>query len=63
LGATNAFTDEAGKTKNVLTGETGKTPAEVARMYKKENLKWVIVGDENYGEGSSREHAAMSPRH
>ncbi|MDP2600212.1 MAG: aconitate hydratase [Deltaproteobacteria bacterium] len=63
IGATNAFTEEAGKTKNILTGETGKTPAEVARVYKKENLKWVIVGDENYGEGSSREHAAMSPRY
>ncbi len=63
LGATNAFTGDAGRTKNLLTGEYGKPPAEVARVYKKENLQWVIVGDENYGEGSSREHAAMSPRY
>ncbi|MDC7233613.1 MAG: hypothetical protein PQJ58_10295 [Spirochaetales bacterium] len=61
-GATNAFTDEVGKGKNLLTGETGKTFSETARAYKKEGLQFVIVGDENYGEGSSREHAAMSPR-
>ncbi|MGE4159609.1 MAG: aconitate hydratase [Planctomycetota bacterium] len=61
LGAVNAFTGEAGTGKNVLTGETGKFPA-LARHYKKQGLGWVAVGDENYGEGSSREHAAMSPR-
>ena len=61
-GATNAFTGEAGKGKNLLTGETGVTFSDNARAYKKEKLNFVIVGDENYGEGSSREHAAMSPR-
>ena len=56
LGAINAFTGEAGKNKN------GKTFPEVARDYKSQGLNWIVVGDENYGEGSSREHAAMSPR-
>jgi len=63
LGATNAFTGVAGQGKNVLTGEAGLEFAQIARDYKKRGQKWVIVGDENYGEGSSREHAAMSPRH
>jgi len=63
LGATNSFTGEIGMGKNLLTGETGKEFAQIARDYKKKNQKWVIIGDENYGEGSSREHAAMSPRH
>src|SRR5690606_19187071 len=49
-------------TKNVFSGEEQPIPA-VARDYKARGLKWVVVGDENYGEGSSREHAAMSPRH
>ncbi|QJR21497.1 Aconitate hydratase [Brevinematales bacterium NS] len=62
LGATNAFTGETGKVKNLLTGEY-QTPAEVARMYKANRIPWVIIGDRNYGEGSSREHAAMEPRH
>ncbi len=62
LGATNAFMEtEIGKTKNNFTGEV-KTVAEVARDYKKRGLRWIVVGDENYGEGSSREHAAMCPR-
>lgn len=61
LGATNAFLNETGKTKNILTDKIG-TPAEVARSYRSADLRWVVVGDENYGEGSSREHAAMSPR-
>ncbi|MFC1482874.1 aconitate hydratase [Candidatus Margulisiibacteriota bacterium] len=61
LDATNAFTGEVGKTTNVLTNEE-KSPAEIAREYKKEEVGWVIIGDENYGEGSSREHAAMEPR-
>ena len=60
-GAVNAFTGETGTGKNVLTGET-KEYARVAREYKGKNLGWVVVGDENYGEGSSREHAAMEPR-
>jgi len=61
-GATNAFTGEAGKAQNVLTGERGLPIATVARFYKAQGVKWVIVGDHNYGEGSSREHAALSPR-
>ncbi len=63
LGATNAFTNEIGLGKNVLTGESGLEFAKIARDYKAKDVKWVIVGDENYGEGSSREHAAMSPRY
>jgi len=62
LGAINAYTDEAGKIKNVFTGET-KLVHEVAREYKAKGVGWIVVGDENYGEGSSREHAAMEPRH
>lgn len=62
LTATNAFTDEMGKVKNQLTGEKSQPIAQVARDYKAKGQRWVIVGDENYGEGSSREHAAMSPR-
>ena len=63
LGATNAFTNAIGLAKNVLTGEAGLEYAKIARDYKAKGQKWVIVGDDNYGEGSSREHAAMSPRH
>lgn len=63
IGATNAFTDEIGKGKNIITGETGIAYPKIARDYKAQGLGWVVVGDENYGEGSSREHAAMSPRH
>lgn len=62
LGAVNAFTGTPGKGKNVLTGEKDLEFAQVARAYKAKGMKWVVVGDENYGEGSSREHAAMSPR-
>ena len=62
LGAVNAFSGEAGKGKSQLTGETGAFPA-VARAYKAQGVPWVVVGDENYGEGSSREHAAMEPRY
>lgn len=61
-GATNAFTGETGCGRNLLSGDTGKAFSDNARAYKKEGLGFVIVGDENYGEGSSREHAAMSPR-
>ncbi|CAN5659842.1 aconitate hydratase [soil metagenome] len=63
LGAVNAFTGTPGKGKNIATGEKDLEFSHVARDYKARGLKWVIVGDENYGEGSSREHAAMSPRH
>ena len=62
-GAINAFTDEAGSGIDQLSGERGLEFSKVARHYKAEGLRWVAVGDENYGEGSSREHAAMSPRH
>jgi aconitate hydratase len=62
LGATNAFTGEAGTGLNVLTGERGQTVSQIARHYKAQGVKWVVVGDSNYGEGSSREHAALSPR-
>src|SRR5262244_1721361 len=59
MGATNAFTGEAGKGKNVLTGETGQAISKIARAYKSKGIKWVVIGDHNYGEGSSREHAAL----
>ncbi|MCB0411131.1 MAG: aconitate hydratase, partial [Bdellovibrionales bacterium] len=62
LGATNAFTGKPGKTTNVLTGDKDLEFAKVARDYKAKGQPWIIIGDENYGEGSSREHAAMSPR-
>ncbi|XP_043801158.1 probable aconitate hydratase, mitochondrial [Apis laboriosa] len=62
IGAVNAENGEMNKIKNQLTGEWGKVP-DVARHYKKNGVKWVAVGDENYGEGSSREHAALEPRH
>ena len=61
-GAINAFTKEAGRGLNIYSGQTDTYPA-VARDYKKRGVSWVVVGDENYGEGSSREHAAMSPRY
>ena len=61
LGVVNAFTGETAKTLNQLTGAQD-TPAAVARAYKAKGLGWVMVGDQNVGEGSSREHAAMSPR-
>jgi len=61
-GAINAFTGEAGSTMNLTTGEGELATPAVARAYKAGGLRWVVVGDENYGEGSSREHAAMSPR-
>ena len=61
-GAINAFTGLSGTTLNQLSGERDLPVPQVARQYKKEGLRWVVVGDENYGEGSSREHAAMSPR-
>lgn len=62
IGAINYYSGEAGKVKNVFTGETKSTP-DVAREYKAKGTGWVVVGDENYGEGSSREHAALEPRH
>ncbi|OQW46582.1 MAG: aconitate hydratase [Proteobacteria bacterium SG_bin7] len=62
-GATNAFSGELGKGTDVSNGEKSILYAKVARNYKKQGRAWLIIGDENYGEGSSREHAAMSPRH
>ncbi|WHZ23164.1 MAG: Aconitate hydratase [Nitrospira sp.] len=62
LGANNAFASEPGKGTDVLTGESGLTIAQIARRYKAKGIGSIVVGDENYGEGSSREHAAMSPR-
>lgn len=61
-GAINYFNDKSDSVKNQLTGEYGAVP-DVQRHYKKEGIQTVVVGDENYGEGSSREHAAMEPRH
>ncbi|MDZ7624510.1 MAG: aconitase family protein [Ignavibacteriaceae bacterium] len=61
IGATNAYSGDTGKVKNIFSGETKSVP-EVASEYKAKGIGWVVVGDENYGEGSSREHAAMEPR-
>jgi len=62
IGATNAFNDEVNSVKNCITNQYDKVPT-VARYYKKNNISSIIIGEENYGEGSSREHAAMEPRH
>ena len=62
MGAINAFTGETGKGKNVVTGEAGQAISRIATSYREGGLRWVVVGDSNYGEGSSREHAALSPR-
>ena len=62
IGAVNAFNDKTDTVKNELTGEYGPVPA-TQRAYKAAGIGSVVVGDENYGEGSSREHAAMEPRH
>ena len=62
IGAINAFNMETNMVKNEISGEYGEVPA-TARVYKGLGIGCVVVGDENYGEGSSREHAAMEPRH
>jgi aconitate hydratase A / 2-methylisocitrate dehydratase len=63
LGAVNAFhEDQVGKGKNILNHEM-ELLAHIAREYKSRKIKWIIIGDSNYGEGSSREHAAMTPRY
>jgi aconitate hydratase len=62
IGAVNFYNDKTDSVKNELTGEYGPVPA-TARAYKAAGIGSVVVGDENYGEGSSREHAAMEPRH
>jgi len=63
LGAVNAFTGEAGKGMNVITGDKAISYPDLGQFYRSNGISWVVVGDENYGEGSSREHAAMSPRY
>ncbi|RQO32142.1 aconitate hydratase [Taibaiella sp. KBW10] len=62
IGATNFYNEKVNSVKNQLTGEYGEVPA-VQRAYKAAGIGSIVVGDENYGEGSSREHAAMEPRH
>ena len=62
IGAVNAFNEQANKVKNQLTGKYGEVPV-VQRAYKAAGVATIVVGDQNYGEGSSREHAAMEPRH
>uniref|UniRef100_A0A182IXZ9 Aconitate hydratase, mitochondrial n=1 Tax=Anopheles atroparvus TaxID=41427 RepID=A0A182IXZ9_ANOAO len=62
IGATNIENNEMNKIKNQVSGEWAGVP-DVARFYKAKGINWVAVGDENYGEGSSREHAALEPRH
>ena len=61
LGAVNAFNDEIGKGKNILNNKL-ESFSNIARQYKEKQMRWIIIGDNNYGEGSSREHAAMTPR-
>merc|ERR1712012_1121258 len=61
IGAVNSENDEVNKVKNQDTGAHDTVP-EIAKQYKEKGVKWVVVGDENYGEGSSREHAALEPR-
>ena len=60
-GATNFFNEKTNLVKNHINGEYGEVP-DVARSYKADSVGTIVVGDENYGEGSSREHAAMEPR-
>lgn len=62
IGATNFYNEKTNTVKNQLTGEYGGVP-DVQRAYKAEGIGSIVIGDENYGEGSSREHAAMEPRH
>src|ERR1700722_14259672 len=61
IGAINAENDQANNVKNQLTGEWGAVP-HTAAYYRNKGIKWVVIGDHNYGEGSSREHAALEPR-
>jgi len=62
LGAVNAFNDQVGNGKNILNNKI-ESFAQIARQYKEKQIQWIIIGDSNYGEGSSREHAAMTPRY
>ncbi|MBI2490521.1 MAG: aconitate hydratase [Candidatus Rokubacteria bacterium] len=63
LGAVNAFSGEPGQGVNPLTGGAPQPFTRIARDLKARGVRWIVIGDENYGEGSSREHAAMSPRY
>ena len=63
IGVNNAFSDQPGEGRNLLTGESGAKLSAIARAYQDQGYGWVGIGEENYGEGSSREHAAMEPRH
>ena len=63
IGATNAYNGKIDKGTNIFTGEQDLRFMEIARDYKSKEVDWVVIGDENYGEGSSREHAAMEPRY
>jgi aconitate hydratase len=62
IGAVNAFNGQVNKVKNRMTGQEDSVP-NTARAYKAAGASWIVVGEENYGEGSSREHAALEPRH
>ena len=62
IGVNNSFTKDAGMGNNLLTNEIIPLP-DLAKIYHENFLNWIAIGDENYGEGSSREHAAMEPRH
>ena len=62
IGAINYFNEKTNHIKNQIDGSYGQVP-DVQRMYKSRNIPTIVIGDENYGEGSSREHAAMEPRH
>ena len=61
-GAINAYTGETGTARDLVSGEPAQPISKIARDYKARGIRWVVVGDANYGEGSSREHAALSPR-
>ena len=61
-GMANVYARDTGTGRNLVTGEEGARLSDIARTYKAEGIGWVVVGEENYGEGSSREHAAMEPR-
>jgi aconitate hydratase len=63
VGAVNADSGETGLGRNQLTDEDNAKLSDIARDYKSQGIGWIVVGEENYGEGSSREHAAMEPRH
>ncbi len=63
LGANSVYTDATGKGTNLITGEKDVELNKIARYYKEHGAGWIVIGDENIGEGSSREHAAMEPRH